>query len=28
MRYVTLHPNMPGSAFVAACGGDIIPAFG
>lgn len=27
MRNVTLQPNMPGQAFVAACGRDIIPAF-
>ena len=27
MRNVTLQPNMPGPAFIDACGRDIIPAF-
>jgi alkanesulfonate monooxygenase SsuD/methylene tetrahydromethanopterin reductase-like flavin-dependent oxidoreductase (luciferase family) len=27
MRNVTLQPNIPGPAFVAACGREIIPAF-
>jgi len=27
MRHVTLQPNLPGSAFIAACASEVIPAF-
>ena len=27
MRHVTLQPNLPGAAFIAACGREVIPAF-
>ena len=26
-RHIPLQPNLPGAAFIAACGGDVIPAF-
>jgi hypothetical protein len=27
MRHVILQPNMPGPAFIEACGAEVLPAF-